>query len=586
LSPAAAHDALPVHRLVAAHARRAPDALAVADEAASLTYGELDERAGRAAGGLLARGVRVEAPVAICLPRSIDLLVGQLAAFKAGAAAALLDPAWPRRRLDRALDALRPEVVIDGAELAALLDAGRTAAVDVPVALDNVAYLVQTSGSTGAPKSVGVLHRALAHRAWTHRDGHRIEASDRTSWLTPPGSSISSVELWPYLAAGASVHAAGASIVASPAELRDWMVAQRITKAFVTMPLAEALYGLDWPPETELVQMTVGGDSVRVWPRERLPFEVAVEYGCAEASGVTSCLAPPHARCTSATVTPAERRRRPPIGRPWPDVRADVVDEALAPLPHGELGELVVASPELARGYVGDPRATAERFVPDPRGAAGGRVYRTGDFARRRPDGLLEHRGRIDAQVKIDGHRVEPADVEAALLAHPRVAAAVVTAATDPAGNRRLAAYLVPAGAVDVDAVRSHASERLPAHMAPAAYVVLPRLPVGISGKVDRAGLPAPDWTLREDDGAAPEERGPLDRELLAVWAEVTGAAPARMDEHFFERGGDSLAAGRLVARVRDRFGVRLRLRDFVRDPTPAGVARRLRAPDVPRTSA
>ncbi|HEX6700330.1 MAG TPA: non-ribosomal peptide synthetase [Gaiellaceae bacterium] len=561
---------VPVHRLVEEQARLAPDALAASRGDDSLTYAELDAWANELAAVLAAQGVGIETRVAFLMERSLELLAAFLATYKLGAAGILLDPAWPHERVARCLAAADPLVTLTGADVPR---DGRAAPPDVDVHLDTLAYLVQTSGSTGTPKSVGVTSRSVAHCVATHRQGYRIHAGDRSSWVAPPGSSAAVGELWPFLASGASVHVAEPEVVASPAELQEWLLRAQITKTYVGMPLAELLYLREWPREAALELMVVGSDSVRTWPPAELPFEVAVSYGSAEANGVCTCLVPWSDRLTSATAGERERGRRPPIGRPWPDVEALVLDERLEAVPPSELGELYVSSCELARGYVDDPRLTAERFLPHP----GGRLYKTGDLVCRREDGLLEHRGRVDDQVKIRGQRVEPAEVEAVLLAHSAVESVVVVARGDPAGERRLVAYYVSGRPAPPAELRAFAAERLPDYMVPRVYTVLPELPLSANRKVDRAALPEPDWE-RDDVAPAGAPGDGLEAELRALWAEIVGGPEPAPDVHLLrEAGGDSLAAGRLVGAVRDRYGVRLRLRDFLREPTPAALARQTR---------
>ncbi|MFI6513697.1 non-ribosomal peptide synthetase [Streptosporangium sp. NPDC050855] len=631
-----------VHTLFEERAVRAPNGTALVSGAVRLTYRELDARANGLARSLLRRGVGPETLVPLRLDRSPDLLVALLAVFKAGGAAVLLDPAWPEDRVAAVLDGC--PVVIDG-------PCGAEPSAEgpgVPVHEDQLAYAVHTSGSTGRPKLVGVTHRAIVHRVATHAEAYRITPADRSSWLAPPASSVSVVELWPYLCSGASVHVADAATAGSPPELRDWMVASGITRAYVNMPLAELLYGLPWPGRTALRLMTVGSDAVRVWPSPDLPFEVAVEYGSAEANGVTSCLVPLEDRCTSVTAGEADRRARPPIGRPWPDVGAGVLTAGLEPVARGEVGELFVSGPELARGYLGEPARTAERFLPDPSGG-GGRVYRTGDLVRERPDGRLEHHGRVDQQVKIRGHRVEPAEVEAVLLDHPSVRECVVKGVPGPGGDLRLCAYVVHDTALPRDRdlgstgspggprsprssrssrssggsgggeLRAFAAARLPGPMVPTVWVPMERLPLNSSNKVDRLALPAPTWggehrpdsdtgrdsdngrdadtgagrTAGQDpggtaghaggtngahpDAAAGEGADPVTAGVLELWEQELGA-PGALGDHFIRSGGDSLAATRLVDRIGSRYGVRIRLRDFLKAPTPETLIRNIRA--------
>ncbi|MEU8207351.1 non-ribosomal peptide synthetase [Streptosporangium sp. NPDC049046] len=582
-----------VHTLFEKKASEAPNRTALVSGAVLFTYRDLDARANGLARSLLRRGVGPETLVPLRLDRSPDLLVALLAVCKAGGAAVLLDPGWPEDRVAAVLDGC--PVVIDGP-----LDAEPSGeSPGVPVHEDQLAYAVHTSGSTGRPKLVGVTHRAIAHRVATHAEAYRITPADRSSWLAPPASSVSVVELWPYLCSGASVHVADAATAGSPPELRDWMVASGITRAYVNMPLAELLYGLPWPERTALRLMTVGSDAVRVWPSPDLPFEVAVEYGSAEANGVTSCLVPLEDRLTSVTADEAARRARPPIGRAWPDVGVPVLTSGLTPVAAGEVGELFVSGPELARGYLGEPARTAERFLPDPSGG-GDRVYRTGDLVLERPDGRLEHRGRVDQQVKIRGHRVEPAEVEAVLLEHPAVHECVVTGVPGPGGDLRLCAYVVRDGTADgtvretwAGELRAFTSARLPAPMVPVAWTAMERLPLNSSNKVDRRALPAPSWgdprgtdhpgagAPREaappGDGGHEKETDLVTAGVLELWEQALGARGA-LGDHFIRSGGDSLSATRLVDRIGTRYGVRIRLRDFLRAPTPETLIRNIKA--------
>jgi amino acid adenylation domain-containing protein len=587
---------LPVHRLVERHAAARPGALALSRGSERLTYGELNRRANQLGRLLRERAGVAEAVVAVCMDRSSEWLVTVLAAFKAGAVPVLLDPRAPRRRHELALAGARPRLVLGLERLGVDLpcdpdqvvlvdrewpeidrrDAGN---LDVPVELDSLAYLVQTSGSTGVPKAVGVPHRALAHCSVQQAAVYGIRPDDRSTWFAPPGASVSIIEIWPYLGAGASLHIAEPEVVASPPALRDWLLGEQITQTFVIAPVAEILCALDWPAACPLRLMTVAGEKVRRWPPAALPFEVAVTYGSAEASYIASCLHPRARRCTSATATAEERRTPPPIGRPWPGARVHVVDADLSLMPPGAVGELAVDSPELARGYLGDPAKTAVKFVPNPfAGAPGSRLYLTGDLASWRPDGLLDHRGRVDTMVKIRGFRIEVAEVEAALLADPGVAAAVVAAVPDPRGESRLVAYVVPGGLVTAAELRGFVAERLPEPMVPAAYVFLSELPLNTTGKVDRLSLPAPDWDAVAERPPYRAPRDELERALAALWGEVLSVGDPGLDDDFFQLGGDSLRASRVAIALEERLGVRLSLRDLFVARTPAALAERLRA--------
>ncbi|MFI7020083.1 non-ribosomal peptide synthetase [Streptomyces sp. NPDC050164] len=582
--------------MITAQAARAPEALAVTDAYGDLTYRRLDGWSDTLAGELRARGVRRETPVGLWMERSLNLAVAFLAVLKTGATAHLLDPRWPAQRTAAVLAALPPQLLMmrpgtpppQGTPEDRILyvrqpPGGRRegSGPTEPVAVhpDNLAYVVHTSGSTGAPKPVGVTHRSVSHCVATHRAGHRIVPTDRASWLAPPGSSAGVGELWPYLASGASVHAGEPEVVASPAELRDWLLERGITKAFLSAPTAQELSTLPWPADAPLSLVTVGGDRVLRWPPATLPFEVAVSYGSAEANGVTSCLVPWSGRITSRSVTGSERTVPPPVGRAWPDVRLLILDEQLNPLSAGRTGELFVASPELTRGYLGRPALTAERLLPNPCGTVPGeRMYRTSDLAAVDNDGVLRHHGRTDSLIKVRGHRVDPGDIEATLLDHAGVEAAAVISGTDDEGTW-LAAYVVPAATgpgahVSPAALRLSLLGRLPDHLVPEAIVMVRRLPRNANGKLDRAALPLPDRRPRSDRVPPPRAahgetaQSATAEQVQRIWQLVLDVEHAEPADNFLECGGTSVTAGRLVSMVRSHLGVAVRLRDFMRRPT------------------
>ncbi|HEX4225460.1 MAG TPA: non-ribosomal peptide synthetase, partial [Pseudonocardiaceae bacterium] len=391
-----------------------------------------------------------------------------------------------------------------------------------------------------------------------------------------PGSSVSVGELWPYLSAGASVHVAEPAVIAAPTELRDWIVRTRITKAYVSMPMAENVFTLDWPEDTALRLLTVGSDKVRRWASAELPFEVAVAIGSSEANGISSGLVPWASRITSATATPADRTGPPPVGRAWPGVRLWLLDDNLRPVPPGAVGELYVGGPELARGYLGDPKQTATRFLPDPFGPSGARLYRTGDLARFAEDGVLHHCGRVDNEVKIRGFRVDPADVETALLTHPMVRDTVVVPVTHPDGSRQLAAYLVTTAAVPATELRDHVSSRLPAYLVPAAYQSMAELPHTVNGKVDRNALPEVVWAAPPTEHVAPRDE--LESTLTGLFAEVLRIEQIGVLDDFFQLGGDSLSGAKLTTRITRRLGTKVTVRALLKNPTPAALAGHLRA--------
>jgi amino acid adenylation domain-containing protein len=588
--------------LVQAQAARTARALAVTDADGEMSYAQLNGSANRLARRLRAAGVRREGAVGLYLDRSRDLLVAFLAVLKAGGTAHLLDPRWQSERTSAALSCaaplpllLRPGTPPPAAAGVRLIEWSVDDSNDgdeVPDARlrthpDSLAYVVYTSGSTGGPKPVGVTHRSVSHCIRTHVTGHRITAADRSSWLASPGSSACVGELWPYLASGASVHAGPAEVVASPAELRDWLVRHEITKAFLATPVAQEIGMLPWPADPPLQLVTVGGDRMLRWLPATLPFEVAVSYGSAEANGVTSCLVPWEGRCTSRTATAADRRSPPPVGRPWADVRLLVLDDRLRRRDAGQVGELYVASPELTRGYLGRPGLTAVSLLPNPYASVPGeRMYRTGDLGALDETGVLHHRGRVGQLVKVRGHRVDPGDAEAALLRHDQVSAAAVVASEDREGGTRLVAYVELRAAngappATPSGLRSFLWSRLPDHLVPESVTVVDRIPRSANGKLDRRALPAVAGPPGRGNAApipAGDGRDRLEARVLELWRSMLGVEEPCLGDHFIEAGGTSIIAGRLIAALRLELGVSVRLREFMRKPTLESLIEQVRS--------
>jgi amino acid adenylation domain-containing protein len=565
---------------------RTPTALAVADARTAWSYGHLAGAAAALADRLVTAGLRPGEGAAVLMPKSAELLAAYLGVWQAGGYTLLLDPGWPAERIWTAMRQVAPRLLIAGADIPPE-SGGHLPVIRIcPGALDDaagsvpppgrrlhpdaLAYVVFTSGSTGTPKGVGVTHRSVTHCAWTHGVAHRIEDTDRSAWLAPAGTSSAVGEIWPYLVSGAAVLVPPADTTASPTALQRWMLEQSVTTAYVSMPLAERLYGLAWPANTPLRLMTVGSDAVRLWPEASLPFEVAVSFGSAEANGISSGLVPWEDRLTSRTASDERRRSRPPVGRPWPDVSVRVTTPELAPAPPAETGELLVASPELAVGYVGDPRATAVRFVPDQL-AAGSRVYRTGDLCALGADGYLVHHGRLDRQIKVRGFRVDPAEVERELVRAAGVADAVVVSEPDRFGRRCLAAYLVCDRGLSASRLRRALAGVLPDYAVPTRWVRLDELPRNASGKVQRDQLAR---TAGRDLSAAiaPQPDCADDTLLTAIvgiWRAELKSPAAGPDDDFFDLGGDSLCAAAVVEALAEELELTLRLRDVFAHPTP-----------------
>ena len=569
-----------VPQAVASQAAVTPDVLAVADEKETLTYRELDRRAARLADALRAFEVGPDTVVAVCLDRSAAFVVAALGVLQAGAAYLPLDPAAPPDRLAFMLEDAAPHVVVTDSRLAARLPYTAWPRLDIHEATagpgepavrhdvvkrEHLAYVIYTSGSTGRPKGVEVTHGGLANLVAWHCRAFGVTADDRAPLYASPAFDAAVWEIWPYLVSGASLHLPPDAVRTDPEALRDWLVAEAITIGFVPTPVAERLIALPWPMWTALRTLLTGADTLHRYPPESLPFTLVNNYGPTECAVVT----------TSGPVEPEPfGETLPAIGRPIDNAEVLVLDEALRPVPPGEVGELYIGGAGLARGYRGRPDLTAERFVPHP-DEPGARLYRTGDRARLLADGRVAFLGRVDDQVKIRGYRVEPDEIAAALGAQPGVAACAVVAPEDDGGERRLVAYVVPAAgaALGREALTSALRRSLPDYMVPGTFVALASLPLTTNGKVDRAALPAPDAsnTLRDGEVVAP--RTEVETELAAILSALLGVEEVSVQDNFFLLGGHSLLGTQLIVRVRDVFGVELSLRTLFDAPTVADLA-------------
>ena len=578
-----AGEVLCLHELFEIQAARAPEAIAVVDGDRRWTYRELDRRAGHLARHLRALGVGPEVRVGICLERSAEMIAGLLAILKAGGAYVPLDPGYPGERLAFLLEDSGAAMVLTAADSAGKLPAGVArvrldAIAAAPVAGDgalprtalpgNLAYLIYTSGSTGRPKGVGLEHRSpVALLRWASGAFSRAELAGMLA-STSIAFDLSVFEIFLPLSAG------GALILAENAlELPSLAAAGEVTLVnTVPSVLAELLRSGELPHAVRTVGLA--GEPLPGWLVAELRRGGSVErvcnlYGPSETTTYS----------TAAEVALAEARE-PHIGRPIAGTRTYVLDASLDPVPPGSPGELWLGGAGLARGYLGHPELTAERFVPDPFSAAGGaRLYGTGDLARQRPDGVLEFLGRIDHQVKVRGFRIELGEIESALTRLPEVREAAVLVSEDGRGEKSLVAFVVPeAGAAFVAReLRRKLAERLPDYMVPASCLPLAALPQTSNGKVDRRALAAlaitgPERTRR----VAP--RGLTEQLLAELWSQVLNVDEVGATDNFFDLGGHSLLATRLVSRVRQGFGVELPLRSLFEAPTLAALAREVEA--------
>ncbi|MGN2362570.1 non-ribosomal peptide synthetase [Streptomyces luridiscabiei] len=552
------------------HVRATPDAVAVYDHELALTYGELDVQANRLARALVDRGVGPERVVAIAMPKSARSVLAVLAVLKAGAAYLPLDLGYPPDRLRYLIGDARPDLVLttgEGAAVMAEAGAGKVLCLDgpgpdagnvtelldpeaeltaglsgatltdadriAPLRPANAAYLIYTSGSTGRPKGVVVSHLGIAALIAQQREGLALGPQERVLLFASPSFDASVWELATALLTGASaVTADPDELLPGPALART--VARHGVTALLLPPSSLAVLPEDALPHG--ATLVVGG--------EACPPDLVARWSAGRR--MVNAYGPTEATVIATMSRPLSGRTAPPMGGPVVGARVHVLDGSLRPTPVGVAGELYLAGQGLARGYLRRSGLTAERFVADPFGPPGARMYRSGDVARRTADGGLEYLGRVDEQVKIRGFRIEPGEIEAVLAADPSVGQTVVVVREDTPGSPRLVAYAAPVGTGPLDpaALRERVAAVLPDHMVPVAVVALDRLPVTPSGKLDRAALPAPDFSGAGGGRAPRTEREKL---LCALFEKALGTEGVGIDDSFFDLGGDSIVSIKLV---------------------------------------
>jgi amino acid adenylation domain-containing protein len=576
-------DTVPAHELLARQAIAAPGAIAMIHGERQVSYRELDERANQLAHHLRGLGVAPGGRVAVCTTRSPEMVIGMLAVLKTGAAYLPIDPGYPVKRVSFLLADAVPGALLtdsrtrgrlpDSTAVAVELDTGwpeisaqPVTPPDVRTRPDDLAYIIYTSGSTGQPKGVEIPHSGLNNLIRWHQDTYRLTDADRTTQLAGTSFDASVWEIWPTLTAGGTLHLADPS--PSVPDLMRWLAERKITVAFLPTPLAELMLDEPWPAGCALRYLLTGGDTLHRPPPAGLPFTLVNHYGPTENTVVTT-----------AGEVPSEAgagRREPSIGRPIANTRVYLLDSRMQPVPVGVPGELYVGGAGLARGYLNRPELTRQRFVSDPFSEdPGARLYRTGDVVSWRPDGSIDFRGRADSQVKVNGVRIELGEIEAAATTHPDVAEAAVLVREDTPGHRRLVAYVVgrAAGRPGVAELREWLSAALPAFMVPAAFVEMDALPLTQHGKVDRRRLPAPGAGRARGLGDFTAPRDGTEAELAALWEELLGIVPIGALDDFFALGGNSLAATRIVIRLREAYGLDLPLSCVLAEPTIRALA-------------
>lgn len=561
-----------------------PERIALMCDDIQVNYRKLNEEANRLARLLIEKGIGPEQFVALALPRSPEMVASMLGVLKTGAAYLPLDPEFPADRISYMLEDAKPSCIITTEEIAAslpddlavpelVLDQAVTQEIikryspenqDVSVSLDHPAYIIYTSGSTGRPKGVVVTQKSLSNFLLSMQEAFSLGEEDRLLAVTTVAFDISALELYLPLISGAQIVIAKKETIREPQALAQMIENFDINIMQATPTLWHALVTSE-PEKLRGLRVLVGGEAL---PSGLL--QALQDLHCS----VTNLYGPTETTIWSAAAFLEEGLKGvPPIGKPIWNTQVYVLDNGLQPVPPGVVGELYIAGTGLARGYFHRPDLTAERFVADPYGPPGTRMYRTGDQARWRADGSLDYIGRADHQIKIRGFRIELGEIDAVLANHPHIEQAAVVVREDQPGDKRLAAYVVADAAIDTAELRRYMGASLPDYMVPSAFVEMDELPLTPNGKLDRKALPAPDFSTSVSDRAP---RTPQEEILCDLFAEVLGLARVGIDDSFFELGGHSLLAARLMSRIREVMGAELGIAKLFDEPTVAGLAAHL----------
>ena len=572
-----------VHEQFERHARLRPEALAVTGEGESLSYRELNERSERLADYLRSHGIVAGSRVALCLDRSIEMIVGMLGILKAGGAYVPLDPAFPAERQVFILNDVETPVILTISQVATSLpavnakvicldrewlliegDKAGTSSIQEArrqVTSRDAAYVIFTSGSTGTPKGVIVPHRAVM-RLVLNTNYVELGPQDRIAHLSNVCFDAATFEIWGALLTGACIVLISKTVALDLDSFAAELERSKVSTVFVTTALFNELAAVNGRTFQSVKQVLFGGEVVNPKSVRQVLESGGRPCRLLHVYGPTECT-------TFATFYPVtyleENATTVPIGRPISNTRAYVLDNYGNPLPAGVPGELYLGGSGVAEGYLNQPELTCERFVPDPFGAdKTQRLYRTGDIVKYLPDGNIEFIGRADSQIKIRGFRIELGEIEATLKSHPEVENAVIVAREEQTGRRQLVGYVVARNDNILTTWRTYLEEKLPFYMIPSRIVRVQELPTTPSGKIDRLALPEPEKQIERDSPSL----SPFEKMAASVWSDVLHVEAVAPQESFFELGGHSLLATRVVSQLHSRFGVEIPLRAVFDNPT------------------
>src|ERR1043165_1843450 len=578
-----------VAQLFEEQVQRTPAAIALVTEEESLTYAELNERANQVAGYLRELGVGPEVLVAVMLERSVELVVGLLGVLKAGGAYVPLDVQYPAERIAYMLADTQARVLLTQQKLLGQLPAHETRTVCIDSQWneiarharqnpesqgtgENLAYVIYTSGSTGKPKGICVTHKAI-NRLVLNTNYVQLSASDRIAQVSNSSFDAATFEIWGGLLNGARVEIIRKELVLDPGELSRQFKSRGITTTFLTTALFNRIAAEDGSAFRGVKQVLVGGEEVtpkgvREVLNQGKPERLLNCYGPTESTTFATWYEIKDVEEGATTV---------PIGSPISNTEVYILNEALMPAPVGIRGELYIGGDGLARGYLGRPKLTAEKFVPHPFSRVpGARLYKTGDFCRYRADGSIEFHGRQDHQIKLRGFRIELGEIEAALDSYEGVKKALAILVTDEVSNeKQIVAYLETAQFkfFETNELRGYLKEKLPEYMIPSAFVLMSSWPLTVNGKIDRAALPKPDSVQPELEIQEDRLQTGFEEMVIDIWREILGIDSIAVNDNFFDIGGHSLLATQVVSRVRERFGVQFKIGTVFERPTVAELA-------------
>lgn len=571
-----------VHQLFEEIAASRPNAVAVVYEGDQRTYRELNEQSNQLARYLQWYQGNSQLKVGIYTERSIQMIINILAALKAGGAYLPLDPAYPMERVNGILNDAEAAVVLTNSALAGNLTDyhGQVICLDqewpkirkekttnilrAEVNLENLAYIIYTSGSTGTPKGVLIPHQGLLNLIFWHVKAFQVTGADRATQLAGLSFDASVWEIWPYLTTGAALYLTPPVIVASPENLRNWLIEQKISICFIPTPLAEELLSLEWPQKVDLRYMLTGGDKLHKYPQEWIPFILVNNYGPTENTVVT----------TSGIVKNNGTTVLPTIGRPIFNTDVYILDPYLNPVPIGVKGELYIGGASLSFGYLNRPELNREKFIKNPFAETGARLYRTGDVVRYLPSGEIEFMGRIDNQVKIRGFRIELGEIESVLSKHKLIKEVSVIVREDTPGNKQIVAYYVNKDrneSIGAE-LRNYMKEKLPSYMVPAAFIQLEQFPLTPNGKIDLKKLPKPQNDQVSTEQFVPP-RTEMEKAIIDIWKDILKIEKVGLNDNFFDLGGHSLIITQLQNRLREKLKLEISVIDLFNFPTVGSFA-------------